>query len=98
MKLDQEQQAKLIAKLSEVWRNRTCEVCGQPHWMIDDTLFELREFHGGRTVFGSGAIKPLITISCTNCANTKMINAIQLGFIDPKNPEGVTKDDGGSDE
>jgi hypothetical protein len=98
MKLNKEQQDKLIAKLNQVWKNKTCEVCGQQNWMIDDTLFELREFHGGRTVLGSGAIKPLITISCTSCGNTKMMNAIQMGLVDPKNPDGVTKEEGGSNE
>jgi hypothetical protein len=61
---------------------------------LDDTLFELREFHGGRTVLGSGAIKPLITISCTSCGNSKMMNAIQLGLVDPTNPEGEKKEGG----
>jgi hypothetical protein len=98
MKLNKEQQDKLIEKLNRFWKNKTCEVCGQQNWMIDDTLFELREFHGGRTVLGSGAIKPLITISCTSCGNTKMMNAIQMELVDPKNPEGVTKEEGGSNE
>jgi hypothetical protein len=98
MKLNKEQQDKLIEKLNQFWKNKTCEVCGQQNWMIDDTLFELREFHGGRTVLGSGAIKPLITISCTSCGNTKMMNAIQMELVDPKNPEGVTKEEGGSNE
>lgn len=98
MKLNKEQQDKLIAKLNQVWKNKNCEVCGQQNWMIDDTLFELREFHGGRTVLGSGVIKPLITISCASCGNTKMMNAIQLGLVDPKNPDGTTKEEGGSNE
>lgn len=92
MKLNKEQQEKLVSKLNEVWKNKICEVCNQTNWMIDDTLFELREFHGGRTVLGSGAIKPLITISCNSCGNTKMMNAIQLGLVDPKNPEGEKKE------
>ncbi|MCE5330704.1 MAG: hypothetical protein LLF95_01020 [Bacteroidales bacterium] len=98
MKLNKEQQEKLIAKLNEVWKNKTCEICGQSNWMVDDTLFELREFHGGKTVLGSGAIKPLITISCNKCSNTKMMNAIQLGLVDPNNPDGVDKVEGGSHE
>jgi RNase P subunit RPR2 len=90
MKLTTEQQNKLVAKLNEVWKNKVCEICNQTNWMIDDTLFELREFHGGRTVLGSGAIKPIITISCNSCGNTKIMNAIQLGIVDPNNPEGET--------
>lgn len=92
MKLNKEQQDKLVTKLNQVWKNKVCEICNQTNWMIDDTLFELREFHGGRTVLGSGAIKPLITISCTSCGNTKMMNAIQLGLVDPKNPDGEKKE------
>jgi hypothetical protein len=88
MKLTLDQQNKLVAKLNEVWKNKVCEICNQTNWMIDDTLFELREFHGGRTVLGSGAIKPIITISCNSCGNTKIMNAILLGIVDPNNPEG----------
>lgn len=98
MKLNQEQQDKLVSKLNEVWKNKTCDVCEQQKWMIDDTLFELREFHGGRIVLGSGAIKPIITITCNTCGNTKMLNAIQLALVDPKNPDGVGKEEGGSNE
>jgi|CXWL01.1.fsa_nt_gi hypothetical protein len=98
MKLNKKQQEKLISKLNEVWKNKSCEVCGQQNWEIDDTLFELREFHGGRTVLGSGAIKPLITIACTSCWNIKLMNAIHLGIVDPKNPDGENKEEGGSNE
>jgi hypothetical protein len=92
MKITTEQQSKLLSKLNEVWINKVCEICNQTNWMIDDTLFELREFHGGRTVLGSGAIKPIITISCNSCGNTKIMNAIQLGLVDPNNPEGETSE------
>jgi hypothetical protein len=97
MKLNTEQQDKLVTKLNKVWNNKVCEICSEPNWIIDDTFFELREFHGGRTVLGSGAIKPLITISCTYCGNTKMINAIQLGLVDPKNPD-IEKREGSGNE
>lgn len=97
MKLHKEQQNKLLSKLNQVWNNKVCEVCAQKNWMIHDTLFELREFHGGQTVLGSGAIQPFITISCTSCGNTKMMNAIQLGLVDPKNPDGEKKE-GGANE
>ncbi|PQB07265.1 hypothetical protein BST83_08930 [Polaribacter filamentus] len=97
MKLNKEQQEKLISKLNQVWKNKICDVCSTNNWMIDDTLFEIREFHGGKTVLGSGAIKPLITLTCAGCGNTKFMNAIQLGLVDPKNPDGEIKE-GGQDE
>ncbi len=50
MKLNREQQDKLVMKLNKVWNNKVCEICSEPNWIIDDTFFELREFHGGRTV------------------------------------------------
>lgn len=97
MKLDKEQQDKLVSKLIEVWESKVCEICNKKKWVIDDTLFELREFHGGRTVLGSGAIKPLITIACDYCGNTKMMNAIQLGLVDQNKPE-EEKKEGGDNE
>ena len=97
MKLNNEQQEKLITKLNQVWKNKICEICGQKNWKIDDILFELREFHGGRTVLGSGAIKPLLTISCTSCGNIKIMNAIQLELVEPEKPNGEKKE-GGNNE
>ena len=97
MKLNDKQRDVLMTKLNELWKNKTCEICGNKNWMVDDTLFEIREFHGGKTILGSGALKPFITATCTNCGNTKFLNAIQLGIVDPKNPSGEEKK-GGSHE
>ncbi len=93
MKLTKLQQEKLITKLDSFWKNKTCEICQNVNWSIDDTLFEIREFHGGKTVLGSGAIKPVITLGCTVCGNTKFLNAIQLEIVDQKNPSGENKVD-----
>jgi len=94
MKLTKQQQEQVITKLQEFWKDKICEVCGNQHWTLGDTLFELREFHGGKTVLGSGAIKPLITIACSKCGNTKLMNAIKLGIVDPKDPSGEAKEGG----
>ena len=95
MKLSPEQQKKLLSRLTEIWKDKTCEICRTNEWQIDDTLFEIREYHGGATIIGSGAIKPLITIACSNCGNTKLMNAIKLGLIDTKTSK---EGKGGSDE
>lgn len=89
MKLNIEQQNQLIRKLDLIWRNRTCEICGNGNWNINDTIFQLSEFQGDNIVLGGGSVAPLISMACNNCGNTKLLNAIQLGFIDPKNPNEI---------
>ena len=97
MKLNEKQKKKLLQNLESKWKNKVCEICSETNWAIDDTLFELREFHGGKTLLGSGAIKPVITMACDNCGNTKLMNAIQLGLVDPNNPSGELKKGGDDD-
>ena len=57
-------------------------MCGQNSWTVSDTVFELREFHGGNVVLGSGPIYPIIPVSCNNCGNSVMINVIQSWAIE----------------
>ncbi len=94
MKLTSEQQQKLISKLNEIWKNKTCEICTSTSWNINDTVFELREFHGGNMVIGgNSSIQPLISLTCNNCGNTKLLNAIKLDVIDsPHQPEQEEKE------
>lgn len=96
MKLNQQQKDKLLTRLREIWKNKVCDICGTAKWRIDDKLFELREYHEDSVVFGSGAIKPLITMACSNCGNVKIMNAIKLGLISPDTS--LSKEKGGDDE
>lgn len=54
--------------------------------MAQDTLFELRQFNEGSMVIG-GPLIPVIPISCGNCGNTVMINAIAAGLYKPETGE-----------
>ncbi|WP_313236480.1 hypothetical protein [Sphingobacterium multivorum] len=85
MKIKPEDQSKVIAKLNEVWKNKTCEICQTGNWNIDETIYQINEFHGGNVVIGSGSLVPVITLTCQNCGNTKMLNAIKLGVVEPNN-------------
>lgn len=73
---------KVIEHLNSKWGKRPCPMCGQNSWTVSDTVYELREFHGGNLVLGSGPIYPIIPVSCNNCGNSVMINAIQSGAIE----------------
>lgn len=83
MKLNNEQQKKLVDKLNEVWQPpKTCSVCGQNQWEISDIIFELREFHGGgMAIGGHSSITPVVHATCKKCSNTLFFNALKLGLI-----------------
>ena len=81
MKLNQEQQNLLIAKLNAIWKNKVCEICGTNHWTIDDTIYQVNEYHGNNIIFGSGSVVPVMNMTCNNCGNTKFLNAIKLGLV-----------------
>ena len=91
MKLTQEQTALVISKLEKHRdKRRACSICGNNNWILNDTIFEMREFMGGDMVIGGTAIMPMISVSCTECGHTRFISAIRMGVITP-NPQ--TQDD-----
>lgn len=80
MKLTSQQEELVLKKLKDFF-NRSCE-CNGHDWIINDKVFELREFNGGSLTIGSQqSVFPVITISCKNCGNTYFFNAILLGII-----------------
>ncbi len=74
---------KVISFLSEKWGNRDCPMCGKGPWEVQDKAFQLSEFHQGNLVIG-GPLIPVIPVTCTNCGNTVLVNAIISGAIDPE--------------
>ena len=74
---------KVIAFLNEKWQGRPCPLCGSRKWSVQDSAYELREFHGGNLVIGGGPIIPLIPVTCENCGYTALINAIKAGVVSP---------------
>ena len=86
MKLTPEQQKKAIEIISPQMSVR-CDICDSPDWILNDKIFELREFQGGNLVIGGqSSVFPVITLSCKKCGKTFFFNAIALGLIE-KNDE-----------
>jgi hypothetical protein len=77
-----EQVQKIIEHLNTKWGNRPCPMCSTSSWTVSDTIYELREFHGGNIVLGNGPIYPIVPVSCNNCGNTIIVNAIQAGAVE----------------
>jgi hypothetical protein len=59
-----------------------CKVCGQEQWTYDTTVYELREFLAGGLRIGGGGIVPCVVMTCVNCGNMNLINAVALGVLD----------------
>ena len=84
MKLSEEQTKKVISFMQDFFKN-PCNVCQKKEWIFNDTIFEIREFHGGSfLVGGKSIIYPVVIVTCKTCGNTLFFNAIQLGLIEKK--------------
>lgn len=87
MKLTKEQTALLLSKLNNYNYNngrRPCAICGNDKWLLNDTIFEMREFNGGNFIIGGKcAIMPVVSISCKECGNTLFLSAIRMGVVTP---------------
>lgn len=83
MKLNTDQLGKLNSFIKENWKPpATCNVCKSNNWNIADSVYELREFHGGGLVVGGGGggIVPLCPVTCNTCGNTVLINPLVAGI------------------
>jgi hypothetical protein len=78
-KLDSE---KLLKHLNEKWHGQTCPMCKTGNWNVSDAIFELREFNEGSLVIGGGPLIPVVPITCNNCGNTVLVNAIVSKLVD----------------
>ncbi len=74
---------KFINHLKEKWGGRPCPQCGVGNWGVSDTVYELREFNQGNFVIGGVPIMPVIPVTCNNCGNTILVNAMLSGAIEP---------------
>lgn len=71
--------SKFIGNLTEKWKDNPCPMCKSQSWTVSDKIFEMREFNGGNLVIGSGSIYPVIPVTCNNCGNSIMVNAVTSG-------------------
>ena len=79
--MDKSDSERLIQFLNEKWQGRPCPMCHMSTWSAQNKIFELREFHGGGLVIGGSPIIPVIPITCNNCGNTILINAIKTKIV-----------------
>lgn len=83
MRLTREQANEIIQHLGTIVPGGiVCPICRHRQWNVNDLIIESREFQNGNLIIGGeSAIMPFVSITCQNCANTMLLNAIQLGVV-----------------
>lgn len=82
MNLSQSQLQFIKDELLTKWTGlQECPLCSQVEWSLGDSVFRLSEFHieGGLRL--SGPSVPVLPITCSNCGNTVLINALVSGIL-----------------
>lgn len=77
---------KIIGHLRDKWVSRPCPMCGIGEWEVQDSVFQLMQFQEGGLVLG-GPILPVVPVTCRNCGNTVLVNAIVAGVVSSTPPQ-----------
>lgn len=88
--MDESGPQKAAEWLRTKWSNSSCSQCSTNQWDIGPPM-ELRGFHGGSLVIGGGgSLVPVLPITCLNCGNTLLVNAIVAGVVERDPAEGAS--------
>ncbi len=71
---------KVIEHLRVKWSGRACQMCGVGNWNVQNSIYQLLQFNQGAMVIG-GPVIPVIPVTCNNCGNTVLVNAITAGLL-----------------
>lgn len=82
MKLTSEQNEKLASFIKSNWKSSTCFCCRSNNWNVAQEVFQVTEFSQGNFIIG-GPVIPLIPITCNQCGNTILLNALVAGIVSP---------------
>src|SRR5581483_4857953 len=80
------QRDQLLARVRTLWKDLSCDLCRNPApaWQLSSSVYELREYNGTDRAAGPRPVIPVVTAACQFCGNTKFINVVTLGLIDPQ--------------
>ena len=55
---------------------------------MDDSIFELREFHGGG-IAAEGSLKPVVALTCNGCGHVLFMSPLTTGIIQMQQQPGT---------
>ena len=72
---------KAIEHLRAKWSQRPCPMCGIAQWSVQESTYQLLEFNQGVGLSIGGPLIPVLPVTCNNCGNTILVNAIKAGLV-----------------
>lgn len=72
---------KLIKHLERKWSSNKCPMCGFIDWNFSGILYRLRTYQDIGLVTAKLPTIPIFPVTCGNCGNTVLINAIVAGIF-----------------
>ena len=74
---------QFIAHLTEKWKGRSCPMCGTAEWKVQPSVFQISQHSDKGVIIGGVPLIPLIPVTCSNCGNTLLVNAVVSGVLAP---------------
>lgn len=68
---------------ADKWPKSPCEVCGARSWSISENVVSPLTLKEGGIQLG-GVTYPSVLLICQRCGNTKFLNALVIGALDPE--------------
>ena len=82
--LSPEKHQKLVEHINAKWKSQACWLCGTNSWDVAAYVGLQLSDHGGLVI--GGQFLPVVAVTCKNCGNTVLVNAIIAG-ISPELPQ-----------
>lgn len=80
-KLTEDQLHKLLEALRVKWGARQCPMCGTAGFTVEGSLFMLLQYTPGVGLRLGGPVFPVVPVTCNNCGNTILVNAVVADLI-----------------
>lgn len=78
--ITEQEKNQIFHWLEERWGDYHCSVCNASSWQVETHSYQLMEYREGQLVVG-GRVIPVIPLTCANCGNTILLNAIMCGAV-----------------
>lgn len=83
MKISNEETNLLIKKLDDFLKN-DCHHCKAREWLLNDRVFDLKEFIDPSSTSETNAVFPVAILTCKNCGTAHFFSAVLLGILPKK--------------